>query len=139
MVGPNNYNNYQNNDKFGFQFQYPRNTLQLNQGEVNGKMVFSEIGLMAQVAETDWSWCPMVVDFDHDGFRDIIITNGFPKDITDRDFMAYRGFASNLASTSDLLKEIPSVKIKNYAFKNSGTLTFTNVTDLWGNRKTFLF
>ena len=132
MVGPNNYNTYQNNEKFGFQFQYPRNTLQLNRGSKNKEIVFSEIGLLAGMAETDWSWCPMVVDFDNDGFRDIIITNGFPKDVTDRDFMAYQSFASTLASNADLLKEIPSVKIKNFAFKNNGNLTFANVTDQWG-------
>ena len=52
--------------------------------------VFSEMGLLSGIAETDWSWTPMVTDFDNDGLRDIIITNGFPHDITDQDFMAYR-------------------------------------------------
>ncbi len=92
MLPPNNYLTYQNNEKFGYDYQYPRNTLQMNQG-VNpktGKPVFSEIGLLAGVAETDWSWTPMATDFDNDGLRDIIVTNGFPRDITDQDFMIYR-------------------------------------------------
>ena len=139
MTPANNYVTYQNNDKYGYQYQYPRNTLQLNQGinPATGKPVFSEVGLLAGIAETDWSWTPMVTDFDNDGFRDIIITNGFPRDITDQDFIVYRAEMSNLVSKSMLLDSIPSVKIKNYAFRNKGNTSFgfENVTDEWGIEK----
>ncbi len=134
MTTANNYLTYQNNDKFHYTYQYPRNTLQVNQG-VNpktGKPVFSEMGLLAGIAETDWSWTPLVTDFDNDGFRDIIITNGFPKDITDQDFMVYHAQVSNLMSPMMLLDAIPSVKIANYAFKNKGGLQFENMTKDWG-------
>lgn len=139
MTSANNYLVYQNNNQYHYTYQYPRNTLQINQG-VNpktGKPVFSEMGLLAGVAETDWSWTPMITDFDNDGFRDIIITNGFPKDITDQDFMAYRRDVGNYTETMSLLELIPSVKITNYAFKNKGksddaSFGFEDVTKAWG-------
>lgn len=134
MTPANNYVTYQNNEKFGYQFQYPRNTLQVNQG-VNpstGKPIFSEVGLLAGIAETDWSWTPMVTDFDNDGLRDIIITNGYPRDITDQDFIVYRAEMSNIMTKLMLLNYIPSVKIKNFAFHNKGDLKFDDVTDSWG-------
>lgn len=88
MTPANSYVTYQNNDRFDYLYQFPRNTLQLNQGKnpVTGTPIFSEISFLSGVAQTDWSWTPMVTDFDNDGFRDIIITNGFPRDITDQDF-----------------------------------------------------
>ena len=138
MLNPNSYQTYQNSDLFGYNYQYVRNTLQVNQGpRVNqndsvGPPIFSDIAFMAGVAETDWSWTPMVVDFDNDGFRDIIITNGFPKDVTDHDFVAFRNHAVDLVSKTDLLKQIPEVKRHNYAYRNNGDLSFSNVSESWG-------
>ena len=138
MLGANNYRIYQNSDYFGYQYQYVRNSLQLNDGpRVNGNdsvgdPIFSEIGFYSGIAETDWSWTPMVADFDNDGFRDIIITNGYPKDITDHDFASFRQKATNLASKEMILAQIPQVKIHNYAFKNNGDLTFNDVSAKWG-------
>jgi hypothetical protein len=108
--------------------------LQLNQGNKPGtkEPIFSEISLLANMAETDWSWAPLIVDFDHDGYRDLIITNGFPRDVTDRDFISFRSESSNLASKDYMLAQIPEVKIKNYAFRNNGNLTFTKVSEEWG-------
>jgi enediyne biosynthesis protein E4 len=139
MTVANNYLTYQNNEQYHYTHQYPRNTLQMNQG-VNpktGKPVFSEVGLLSGIAETDWSWTPMITDFDNDGFRDVIITNGFPRDITDQDFMVYRSEVSNLMSPMMILDSIPSVKIANYAYKNTGSRggevpVFQNVTKEWG-------
>ncbi|MCE6992338.1 VCBS repeat-containing protein [Dyadobacter sp. CY323] len=135
MTPANSYITYQNNDRYGYQYQVARNTLQVNMGRSNaaGKdPAFSEIGLLSGIAETDWSWTPMVTDFDNDGLRDVIVTNGFPKDITDLDFMAYRAEVTNLVPKMEMLKYIPSVKIPNYAFKNRGDLRFSNVSDEWG-------
>ncbi|MCU0470427.1 MAG: VCBS repeat-containing protein [Arcicella sp.] len=139
MTMANNYLTYQNNEQYHYIYQYPRNTLQLNQG-VNpktGKPVFSEVGLLSGIAETDWSWTPMITDFDNDGFRDVIITNGFPRDITDQDFMIYRSEVGSLVGPMMLLDSIPSVKIANYAYKNTGntsgdTPLFKDVTKAWG-------
>ncbi len=137
MMNANNYYTYINNDQYGYQYQYPRNMLQLNGGVLPGNdsipaVVFSDIGFLAGIAETDWSWTPMVVDFDNDGFRDIIVTNGFPRDITDHDFVSFRAEATPYASTAFMLDQVPQVKISNYAFRNNGNLTFSDVTAQWG-------
>ncbi|PWT78001.1 MAG: RNA-binding protein [Bacteroidetes bacterium] len=138
MLNANSYLTYQNSDFFGYNYQYVRNTLQLNQGprvmqnDSIGAPIFSDIAFYAGMAETDWSWTPLVVDFDNDGFRDILITNGFPKDVTDHDFVAFRNKAYNLVSKSELLKQIPEVKRHNYVFRNNGDLTFSNMSLAWG-------
>lgn len=134
MTPANSYITYQNNDRFNYIYQFARNTLQVNQGKnpANGQTVFSEIGFVSGVAQTDWSWTPMVTDFDNDGYRDIIITNGFPRDITDLDFMAYRSSVGSFATPMYLLDYIPSVKLKNFAFRNNGNLLFDDVTEKWG-------
>ena len=138
MLGSINYRLYQNSDHFGYQYQYVRNTLQLNQGpRINqndsiGDPVFSDVSFFSGISETDWSWTPLVTDFDNDGFRDIIVTNGFPRDVTDHDFLAFRRQSSTIASEEFILSEIPQVKIHNYAFHNNGNITFSNVTDKWG-------
>ena len=137
MTPANSYVTTQNNEKFGYLYQYPRNTLQLNQGKnpATGEPVFSEIGLLAGIAQTDWSWSPMVTDFDNDGFRDIIITNGFPRDITDLDFLAYRNEVNGLMDKQSLLEYVPKVKLKNYAYHNNGkngVFQFEDVSEKWG-------
>ncbi|MEP6928154.1 MAG: VCBS repeat-containing protein [Ginsengibacter sp.] len=133
-----NYQMYQNSDRFGFQYQYPRNMLQVNKGSTLGLMdsiehpVFADVGFFSGIAETDWSWNPLVADFDNDGFKDILFTNGFPKDIADHDFIAFRHQAFQLSTTQDMLSEIPEVKIHNYVYKNNGDLKFTDQTINWG-------
>ena len=138
MLGGNSYQLYFNSDLYGYQYQYVRNSLQLNQGpRVNnndsvGDPVFSDIGFLAGIAQTDWSWCPLVTDFDNDGYRDIVITNGFPKDVTDHDFVSFRQNSFTVASKDYTLSQIPTVKIHNYAFRNNGNMTFTDQTNSWG-------
>ena len=137
MMNASNYQTYQNSDFYGYQYQYVRNTLQLNlgprpNGDSIGDPVFADIGFFAGIAETDWSWTPLVVDFDNDGFRDIVVTNGFPKDITDHDFIAFRRQSSTIASKAYTLSQIPEVKIANYGYRNNGNLTFGDVTKDWG-------
>lgn len=133
-----NYLNYQNNDLYGYQYQYVRNTLQLNQGrrlagnDTLSDPVFSDVGFYAGISSTDWSWAPVVQDFDNDGLRDMIITNGFPKDLTDHDFIAFREKSFANKSKREVLNAIPEVRIKNYAFQNKGNIQFTNVTNDWG-------
>jgi hypothetical protein len=135
---PNSYQNYQSSDLFNYQYQYVRNMIHVNQGPSIGQSdsikhpVFSDLGYFAGVAETDWSWTPLVTDFDNDGNRDILFTNGFPKDITDRDFMAFRNEAYSLTPKKDMLAEIPAVKIPNYVYKNNGNFSFTDVGTNWG-------
>jgi hypothetical protein len=138
MLSAGNYQRYLNSDRYGFTYQYIRNTIQLNCGnsmEENdsiGHPVFSDIGFYAGVAQTDWSWTPIVADFNNDGYRDIVVTNGYPKDVTDHDFIAFRNNAQSLMNKLDLVKAIPQVKLSNYAFTNNGDLTFSDVTANWG-------
>ncbi|MEO5892159.1 MAG: VCBS repeat-containing protein [Ferruginibacter sp.] len=134
----NNYYIYQNMMNGHYMLQYVRNTLQLNQGatlkagDSIGEPVFSDISFLAGVAETDWSWNPSIADFDNDGNRDIIITNGYPRDVTDHDFGAFRQKSNNIASKDYLIDQMPKIKVANYAFKNSGNLKFSKVTAQWG-------
>ncbi|WP_421893163.1 VCBS repeat-containing protein [Marinoscillum sp.] len=134
MMMNNNYTGYINNEKYDYQYQCVRNTLQLNQGfnPVTGEPTFGDMALLAGVSSTDWSWAPMVADFDNDGLRDLIITNGFPKDITDRDFSDYNVEVGRYAKKSMLLAKIPSVKIRNYAYRNVNGVQFEDVTTAWG-------
>lgn len=141
MMGSNNYQTFLFYTNYGVQTQYVRNSLQVNLGpRVNandsiGDPIFSDAGYFSGIAETDWSWTPLVADFDNDGLRDIIITNGFPKDITDHDFIALRQKSSPLTPVSAMLAEIPEVKLHNYAFRNNGNCNFNNITYEWGLEK----
>jgi hypothetical protein len=133
-----NYQNYINNDSLGYQYQYVRNTLQLNMGprithnDSTGDPIFGDVGYWSGISSTDWSWAPLVQDFDNDGFRDIVITNGYPKDITDHDFIAFREQAFAYKSKKEVLARIPQVKLKHYVFHNNGNTTFGDVSDKWG-------
>src|SRR5690606_49682 len=80
------YYNYINNMYYGYALQYRRNFVQLN----NCDGAFSEIGQMSGIHQTEWSWAPLVVDVDNDGYRDLLVTNGFPKDVTDRDYVMFK-------------------------------------------------
>lgn len=138
MMSANNYQTYINNDKYNYDYQYARNTLQYNNGYLmdneKGKTgpFFSEIGFLSGVHETDWSWSPLLADFDNDGDRDLLVTNGFPKDITDHDFIAFRGTVLGVASSNILIPMIPEVKIPNYAFENTGNMQFKDISKEWG-------
>ncbi|SOE20829.1 Repeat domain-containing protein [Spirosomataceae bacterium TFI 002] len=130
MFAPDNSTElYRRSDQYGYTYQHMRNTLQLNSGLGES---FQEIGLLAGISETDWSWTPSLADFNIDGFRDLLVTNGFPKDVTDKDFMTYRANSEQVAGKEYLLTQIPQVKISNYAFKNTNGLQFEDVTDKWG-------
>jgi len=138
MLASESYLTYQNFDQFGYEFQYVRNTLQLNQGPQVGEgdslgiPAFSEIGFMSGISQTDWSWSPLVADFDNDGYRDIIVTNGFPRDVSDHDFVAYREEHKALVTKKQLLGQIPQVKLHSYAFHNQGDLSFGDSSASWG-------
>ncbi|MDO3642548.1 VCBS repeat-containing protein [Mucilaginibacter sp. L3T2-6] len=138
FMSSNTYQLYQNFDYYGYQYQYNRNTLQINQGprpgqnDSVGAPAFSETSFLSGTAQTDWSWCPLITDFDNDGYRDIVITNGYPRDVTDHDFTTFRAEAYLIASKKQILDQIPIVKIPNYAFKNGGNLEFADVSKNWG-------
>jgi hypothetical protein len=131
-IAKNSYQVYINNEEWGYEYQHVRNMLQVGNGP---GIPFSEIGYLGGVYQTDWSWSPLFVDLDNDGLRDLIVTNGFPRDITDKDFANYRADVGNVASIKQLLDSIPIVKIPNYAFRNQGDWTFEDIGEDWGLNK----
>jgi len=137
MMNPVDYNWYLNSSQFRFPYQTVRNTLQLNQGprilenDTIGAPVFSEIAYYAGVSNTDWSWAALLADVDNDGYKDLMTTNGLPKDVTDLDFIAYREY-SQATSINELVQKLPPVQISNYIYHNNQNLTFTDKTNDWG-------
>ena len=124
MLGSTNHDRYRSEIQYGYDPQYMRNTLQLNQGLDEKKLPnFSEISMLAGVSATDWSWCPLFADLDNDGWNDLVITNGYPRDITNRDFITYRaqdfmqqkGVGSN---SFDALQKLDGAYLHNFIFKN---------------------
>ncbi len=132
--GPSNYQKEVFTKRFGYEFQYARNTLQVNMGTnpETGLPIYSEVGMYAGIQETDWSWAPLFADYDNDGWQDLLVTNGFPKDVTDRDFGDFRITAKRLLSKEKLIAAIPEIKIPNFIFKNKGELAFEDATKAWG-------
>ncbi|MCB0794217.1 MAG: VCBS repeat-containing protein [Flavobacteriales bacterium] len=122
----------------GNHFQYMVNTLQLN----NGNGTFSEIAQLAGVARTDWSWGPLFADLDNDGWKDLLITNGFKRDIRNNDYQ--ERVYDQLRSGSEFFEKldlVPSTRIRNYLFRNDGAgpdgrarLTFSDSSETWGFR-----
>src|SRR3989449_4438892 len=124
----------------GYHPQYPRNTLQLNRGRLGGTLRFSEIGYLAGVYATDWSWAPLFADLDNDGYKDLFITDGIYRRPNDLDYINYVGNEAVQASLAQgithenltLLKKMPQIPLPNHAFRNNGDLTFTNMAAAWG-------
>ncbi|GAB3533611.1 VCBS repeat-containing protein [Pontibacter brevis] len=135
MIAAANYDRYRRNLSMGYQPQYVRNSLQLN----NGNGTFSEVGQLAGIHRTDWSWAPLFADYDNDGHRDLLITNGYRKDVTNLDFIIYKrqegqfGDDAHQAKTmAKLIKELPGVKVHNYVYQNTGNLSFADKSEEWG-------
>ena len=131
----NGYDEFEHGLSVGYEPQYVRNTLQLN----NGNGTFSEVGQLAGVEATEWSWSVLFADYDNDGLKDLFITNGYGKDITNLDFIMYGDETQNMGlPTADkeqrqaLLNELPGIKIHNYIYKNKGDLTFSDESTSWG-------
>ena len=135
------HNGAENFDKFqilfnsGFFKQYSRNMLQLNRGDGT----FDEVGQYAGISNTDWSWAPLIADFDDDENKDIFITNGYVKDYTDMDYLKYNVdivLEKDPTKQQEMLRnrvsKLPTIKISNYIFKNEGDLKFSDKTTDWG-------
>jgi len=125
----------------GYHYQYMFNSLQVN----NGNGTFSEIAQMSGVSNTDWSWSSLFADFDQDGYKDLMVSNGLMRDMRNNDFrikvkqkmmevqqQKATGAKVTPLKPADLIKLAPSHKISNYLFKNNGDLTFENKASDWG-------
>ncbi len=127
---------YEMKVRAGYHPQYSRNTLQLNRGL--GK--FSDVGYLAGVSATDWSWGPLFADLDNDGWKDLFVTNGIYRRPNDLDYISYVGETAvqaalekgNTDENLTLLHKMPQVPLAKYAFRNNGDLTFTDMAAAWG-------
>ena len=138
MSGQVSYGDVMQWRRRGLHAAYTLNTLQLNNGLIApGDVSFSEIARMAGVAYTHWSWSAVFGDYDNDGFKDILITNGYPKAVTDFDFQTtmfaiHREGQKVTPRGLQILRDLRPYSVPNYIFRNNGDLTFSNETQAWG-------
>lgn len=165
LMAPDNYEKFDLAVASGFHYQHMRNMLQLNQGVWGtgpgakgiGKGIhnamprtplatpfFAETGQLAGISNTDWSWSPLLADYDNDGWKDLYVTNGYVRDYTNQDFLKFmtdymKNRPANFSREDvlELVHKIPSSNVPNYMFHNrggdaSGEVTFANVGPAWG-------
>lgn len=134
--GEDDYELFQIKLNHGFQHQFVRNTLQLNLG--NG--IFSEIGRLAGIHSTDWSWSPLFCDVDNDGWKDLFITSGIYRRANDLDYVDFLTGGNRYFPESDnsdvpdktLYEKMPLSPNINYLYRNNRDLTFSNMSTEWG-------
>ncbi len=123
--------------KLGYGYQQMRNVLQLN----NGDGTFSEVGCLAGIYQTDWSWGPLLADFNNDGLSDLFIGNGYRRDVTNWDYLLYTADSiqrlggltpARFPDVQDYLKLIPETPLQNYMYEYLGDLQYKNVSTEWG-------
>lgn len=135
LYGPENYEQNALMVENGFYFQNMRNMLHLN----NADGSYSEIGQFSGISNTDWSWAPLLTDFDNDGWKDLFVANGYYRDYTNQDFLKFKGNhffkkarRKEKADTFALVTSMSSTPLYKYIFKNNGDLTFVDKSKEWG-------
>ncbi len=134
-VGADNFDKFQQLFDQGYYYQYMKNSLQRN----NGDGGFSDVAFLSGIAATDWSWAPLIADFDNDGWKDIFITNGYKRDNTNIQFVKFT-MDENLRlsrggeqiSVNDYINKMDGIHIPNYIYQNNGEEQFTNKAVEWG-------
>ena len=142
MSGGNTHDRFRTQREMGLEHYYPKNSMQLNHGvDRDGNIQFSEISRIAGTAYTDWSWATLFGDYNNSGFKDVLIANGYPKDVINHEYLlridspplmsldAQRDYKKNLYN------ELRAIHLPNYIFKNNGGLVFEDVSHLWGFRE----
>jgi hypothetical protein len=137
------YHVFEVEQQLGYEPEFTRNMLFLSQGIHEGMPQYSEIGLFAGVASTDWSWAPLMVDFDNDGLKDITVSNGYLRDVTDSDFVSYNvSFSEKTKSAAEMrafmnknAASLPHLRAKNKFFMQTQNLNFEDVTGIWTSAK----
>ena len=138
-----NYDKFQLTLRQKYAPQFIRNTLQIHNGFLNDQLIpFSEVSYLSGIYNTDWSWTPLLADFDNDGDRDLFVTNGYGKDITDLDFINYSQKRNPFGTKETQLKELfnmvqqmDPITMPNYIFENEGQLAFTDRSDQWFDKE----
>ena len=140
-AGEEPYDIYQFKLRFGYHHQFARNTLQLNRGVDNqGNLLFSDIAALAGVEASDWSWAPLLADFDNDGNKDLFIANGIVTRPNDLDYINFisSDSAQRYYGYETFIENMPSGKVANLFFRNTGDLRFQDVSAEWtGADRTF--
>lgn len=141
LRGPMNYDEYTMAARYGYYFQHMRNMLHVN----NGNGTYSEIGQLCGVSNTDWSWGPLLADFNNDRKTDLFVANGYRRDLTNLDYTHY--FLDSINKTGgiqqfkhlyELFNLVPATPLPNYLFINQGEFRFENKSDEMGlTHKTF--
>lgn len=135
ILGPENYEKYRELLAKGFFPQTMRNMLHLN----NGNGYFSEVGQLSGISSTDWSWSVLAADYDNDGWKDLMVTNGYMRNYLDMDFLSYMvGEQVNLQQADknvallELINKMPPIEVRDYFYRNNRDLTFSNTSEDWG-------
>lgn len=130
-----NYDKFDQMIKLGLEAQYVENCLQLN----NGNGTFSDIAYMANTAATDWSWSALFADYDNDGWKDLFVSNGYKRDVTNMDYARYavdslrKEYAAKKVSMVKWVEQMPSVKLQSYLFRNKGGMYFSDESKTWNS------
>jgi hypothetical protein len=144
MFGATNDHRHRMEVRNGYQPQFMRNTLQMSQPPApNGQRVFAEVGQLYGIHQTDWSWSARLADLDLDGWQDLLITNGYPRDITNRDFANYKAdvlfektsasSGANVSGLAQKLAQIEGVYLPNYVYQNQAGNHFVDRSEAWGS------
>lgn len=138
------YNRYQQERQMGYSPSFARNMLQVNNGNYNAGNrsipFFSEIGQLAGISETDWSWSLLMADFDNDGFKDMHITNGIGRDFINADFIEFSQTTGNNVNDPEQVRKLLNeklislqhIELPNYLYLNNHDYTFGNASKLSG-------
>jgi hypothetical protein len=143
MLGAMNYDKFLMSQENDYSPQYVRNTLQLGNGFIDGVPIkASEVGFMVGISSTDWSWAPLMADFDNDGDKDIFITNGFVKDVTDLDFINYSSQSTMFGTAESKSKKLiasienlPGIHLPNFFYEQDSIQRFKDVSSKWVEEK----
>ena len=133
--GEDEYDIFYEKISSGYNYQYPRNTLQMYRP--NG--VYGELGLYSGIYATDWSWASLWMDFDNDGLKDLFISNGIPKRLNDMDYVNFVSNKTRMESlqfdqnSMNLISKFPEIKIPNKFYRNQGSMKFDDIHQMVGN------
>ena len=133
-AGEDSYDIYSYKLQLGYHHQFARNTLQLNRGiDQNNEVLFSDIAPLAGFEATDWSWGPLLADFDNDGRKDLFIANGIVGRPNDLDYINFvsTDSAQRFSDYKEFIRKMPSGSVPNFMFRNEGDYKFSDASAEW--------